>query len=187
MITFVERADSLGDLTLFKTCHEILTHQEFLTWPAAITFHHNREGGLLQHTLEVAEIALHIASTMPWVNRDVLLTAALWHDLGKIWEYQKEAFWWWEQRGAKSVKCSDGINAWSRVPSTHHILTSAQEFIVAARKHGVDRATEDAVVHCILAHHGPVKEWGSPEAPRTLEALILHQADVLSASYGATK
>ena len=39
----------------------------------------------------------------------------------------------------------------------------------------------------ILAHHGPVREWGSPEAPRTLEALIPHQADMLSASYGATK
>lgn len=60
-----------------------------------------------------------------------------------------------------------------------HIATSAIEF----SRHGYNHA----VVHCILAHHGPVREWGSPEAPKTLEALILHQADMLSASYGATK
>jgi 23S rRNA maturation-related 3'-5' exoribonuclease YhaM len=54
------------------------------------------------------------------------------------------------------------------------------------KKERSSRATRDAVIHCIHAHHGPVKEWGSPEAPRTIEALILHQADMLSAGYGAT-
>jgi 3'-5' exoribonuclease len=42
------------------------------------------------------------------------------------------------------------------------------------------------VIHCILSHHGR-KDWGSPVEPATLEALVLHQADMLSAKFGATK
>lgn len=162
-------------------------YPEFATWPAAITHHHNREGGLLQHTLEVTDLALTMAKGFPNCDLDILIAAALWHDLGKIWEYKKEGHWVWEQMGQRFVKCSDGIDAWGRVDATHHILTSAQEFVVAARWSNVSKATEDAVVHCILAHHGPVKEWGSPVAPKTIEALLLHQADIQSAHYGATR
>lgn len=186
-------ADRIGDLRLFKTCHEILETHEFPAWPAAISMHHAYEGGLLAHTIEVTEIALKIADQFPQVNRDVLIAAALWHDFGKVFEYRvttgppislnevPKGMLLWERTDIAT-------SGWVRNPhARHHILTSAQEFVVAARKHGVDRHIEDAVVHCILAHHGPVKEWGSPEAPRTIEALILHQADMLSAGYGATK
>lgn len=182
-------ANEIRDVKLFETCMELTTYPEFLTWPAAISYHHAYEGGLLAHTFEVIKHAKMIAFGFPGVNEDVLIAAALWHDWGKTLEYAQESYWVFEAKNKPFTKCKDGINAWSYAEprARHHILTSAQEFVVAARKHGVDRATEDAVVHCILAHHGPVREWGSPEAPKTLEALILHQADMLSASYGATK
>lgn len=174
---FVEK---IGDSNLRHACETLKSYSEFWTWPAAISYHHAYEGGLITHTLEVAEIALSIAAKFPQVNLDVLLTAALWHDWGKIMEYKLED---WSNTGAserpRHLTRSDGwVWTWNANASTH-IATSAIEFSRYGRS--------SAVVHCILAHHGPVREWGSPEAPKTLEALILHQADMLSASYGATK
>lgn len=184
--TYINR---ISNQPLRDACWTLATdrYPEFGSWPAAITFHHNREGGLLQHTLEVTDLALAAAERFPKCDTDILIAAALWHDLGKIWEYKKEGYWWWEQQEEKFVKCSDGINAWGRVDATHHIITSAQDFVVSSRRFAVVKEIEDAVVHCILAHHGPVREWGSPVAPQTLEALLLHQADMLSAKHGATK
>ena len=176
--------ETIGDPHLRSVCEQLKHYPEFWSWPAAISHHHAYEGGLIAHTLEVAYIALNTAAKFPQVNRDVLLAAALWHDWGKTLEYQIED---WSHSGASErprhlTRNNDatGWNVWTynRAASTH-IATSAIEF----SKH-CDNA---AVVHAILAHHGPVREWGSPEAPRTLEALILHQADMLSASYGATK
>ena len=177
---------AINDVKLRAACHELLGFPEFFTWPAAISHHHAYEGGLLKHTLEVADIALHIATKFPQVNRDVLIAAALWHDWGKTLEYVKVPLYAAVDSRTRHLPIGD--EAWIYDNNArHHILTSTQEFVVVARKHGVDKATEDAVVHCILSHHGPVKEWGSPEAPRTIEAIILHQADYLSAQAGATK
>lgn len=185
---FVRFSDQISDQCLFEACQRVIDTSAFPSWPAAITFHHAYEGGLLAHTLEVAEIALHIADQFPQVNRDVLIAAALWHDYGKILEYVVTDTPLDGQRKLFFTHSDLGTDYWVRDPNAmSHILSSAIQFHQAALTHSVDRATRDAVIHCILAHHGPVKEWGSPEAPRTIEALILHQADMLSAGYGATK
>lgn len=165
---------------LREACLQLQHYPEFWTWPAAISHHHAYETGLIQHTLEVAMTALRIADGFPDCNLSVLLTAALWHDWGKIREYvEVEAY---AARDAKTrhLLRAGETKAWVfNANASTHIATSAIEF----SKH----CDNPAVVHGILAHHGPVREWGSPEAPRTLEALILHQADVLSASYGAAR
>ncbi len=184
--------EALSDSRLRDACLVISDDfPNFLTWPAAISHHHNREGGLLQHTIEVAEIALHIAEKFPAVNHDVLIAAALWHDFGKLFEYQVLAYTGHHEITSYMLQkdaYGETTEYWERdKKAVHHCISSAQEFIVAARAAGVDKATEDAVVHCILSHHGPVKEWGSPVAPESLEAIILHQADYLSAKHGATK
>jgi 3'-5' exoribonuclease len=179
-------ANEIRDVKLFETCMELTTCPEFLTWPAAISMHHAYEGGLITHTFEVIKHAKMIAFGFKGVNEDVLIAAALWHDYGKIFEYQKVPFY--AAVDSRTRHLPIGNEAWIRDSNVmSHIISSTIHFVVAASIHGVDRATKDAVVHCILAHHGPVREWGSPEAPRTIEALILHQADMLSASYGATK
>lgn len=202
---FKEILRPIADHSLRSTCIRLLDDTSFWHWPAAITFHHAYEGGLIAHTLEVAEIALHIANQFPQVNRDVLIAAALWHDYGKIFEYaQVESAVllesgervkapgatgkWLKEANIRHLLTPNSAYAWIRDPNAmSHILSSAIQFVRTAVVYGVDEDTIDQVVHCIHAHHGPVKEWGSPEAPRTIEALILHQADMLSAGYGATK
>jgi len=173
---------------LKATCFELVDIHSFLHWPAAISFHHAYEGGLIAHTIEVAEIAFHIAEKFPQVNRDVLIAAALWHDFGKIFEYVVTDTPLDGQRKLFFSHSDLGTDYWVRDSNAmSHILSSAIHFALAASNHGVDHDTINRVIHCIHSHHGPVKEWGSPEAPRTIEALILHQADLLSAHYGATK
>ena len=188
----IHYATRIDTIKLRNVCDQLFENQKFLTWPAAISHHHAYEGGLLVHTCEVAGIALHIDSGMSHTNdgvkRDILLAAALWHDWGKTIEYRlAEPFAHVSEADADYSGFETG-KRWIRDPDAEsHILTSAFEFAHHARLCGLDQQTTDAVVHCILAHHGPVKEWGSPTPPKTLEALILHQADLLSAGYGATK
>jgi 3'-5' exoribonuclease len=183
-----ETLQLIADDELRFACEEPLNDTRFLRWPSAISMHHAYEGGLLAHTLEVAEIALKIAEGFPQVNRDILIAAALGHDYGKIFEYVVTDTPLDGQRKLFFTHSDLGTDYWVRDSNAmSHILSSAIQFHQAAVTYSVDRATRDAVIHCIHAHHGPVKEWGSPEAPRTIEALILHQADMLSSHYGATK
>lgn len=195
---FINHIQSIADPALRATCNEILLLDNFLTWPASLSHHHAYEGGLLAHTVEVVDIALGIEQISNGVGDgnpfdressfDILIAAALWHDVMKTEEYKLNPVF--VDTFPKGTRCIIGSKGtWTETPYTHqihHIQGSAIEFTVAARKHGVSPATIDAITHCILAHHGR-REWGSPVEPQTLEALILHQADMLSARYGATK
>ena len=171
--------DSLSDPSLRATCETIPLYPEFLVCPASLGHHHAYVGGLLAHSAEVCDIAMYNASQFPMgrVNRDVLLASALWHDVLKIFEYAPS-----ESAAANGIM-------WQHTDygkAIGHIAGSAAQFTATAINYGVARSTIDAVVHCILAHHGR-KERGSPVEPQTLEALILHQADMLSAKFGVTK
>lgn len=190
----ISHINSLADSRLRATCATLLTYDKFMTWPASLSFHHAYEGGLLAHTVEVCDLARGITrgsvnSRLQGVDLDILLTAALFHDLMKIDEYDlierpKNL------EGQRFLNHGDDPSAvWITTDyqkQIGHINGSAAQFIFSATEHGVPRATIDAVTHCILAHHGR-REWGSPVEPQTLEAMILHQADLLSAKFGATK
>lgn len=126
--------------------------------------HHNYPGGLLLHVVQVLNIvrALHESGLFPHeFNPYVCGVAALYHDYGKIWEYDEEG------------------NYQESIALEGHVFTSARWF----SEHGTHfPLTEDEkrnVIHCILSHHGK-KEWGSPVEPATIEAFILHHADMLS-------
>lgn len=155
----------IADPELHASCEFLTDCPRFSVWPAARNNHHAYRGGLLAHTVEVATIALGIADLIPDVNRDILLTAALWHDWGKVEEYAPT-----EDGGYRSA-----------LGAAAHIPLGADKFTEVYRGEWAEE-----VRHCILAHHGRV-DWGSPVEPATREALILHQADMLSASYGPTR
>lgn len=186
--------------------------ENLLTFPAALSWHHNYKGGLMAHTIEVCEIGLHIGSAFPQFDKDVFIAAALWHDVGKIWDYKEiTTFKKPEERHVlmsgtfrpaqtdEEIASQVMTGTWGLAEPAevvvkssfqdriYHISASNAEFVACARQQKVQQSVIEKVSHAILAHHGPVKEWGSPVAPQTIEALILHQADMLSAKFGATK
>jgi 3'-5' exoribonuclease len=157
--------------------------------------HHNYIGGLAVHVADVVRRCLDLSGTdrapqlYPTANVDltVLLTSAYWHDYGELAEYA-----WKETPGPFSElfgSKSDGYVATTPYAKLcGHVVGSAYEFLEVVR--GADlaeadhQATVDAIVHCMLAHHGR-KEWGSPVEPATNEAWILHAADMMSSREGA--
>jgi 3'-5' exoribonuclease len=217
---FRTHTHSIANHNLRHACEEILGNPEFFTHPASLSHHHDYEGGLLAHTVEVTDIALAAAGTAtsrvmfqgcPTVrqnftapNTDILIAACLYHDFMKVREYELRTFTALQNAFEREVKKTrmlynpavqhlEPVTAWVkdetrvRMFGHHaHVVDSAIEFTVAARKHGVTEDVIEAVQHCILAHHGR-REWGSPVEPQTIEALILSQADMLSSRFGATK
>ncbi len=178
---------------LRATCGVILEAADFMKWPASLSHHHAYEGGLLAHTVEVADLCADANETWCRANGDmdtgVLIAAALWHDFAKVEEYRLVTSPSHLEHD-RFLATPGGETYWVK-PDTgcqhRHITESAAIFAKRAAAFGVPGPILNAVHHCILAHHGPVPEWGSPVAPRTLEAWVLHSADVLSAKFGATK
>ena len=131
--------------------------------------HHYGDGGLAKHTVEVVRLCESTVKTLNHndVDMPALLTAALWHDYGKMWDYEKvEGVW----RGSPHKRL------------IHHIPRSAIEWEKYANSEPGDLKDSfiDKVTHCILSHHGR-RDWGSPIAPCSKEAWILHLCDNLSA------
>ena len=141
--------------------------QKFLTAPAAKTIHHNYIGGLLEHTLEVLEICLKLTELYPQnINKSLLITGAIFHDLGKIEEYDQESFTFQKtDQGHLLGHITIGLNILreqiKKVPSFPAKLSVELE-------------------HMLISHHGE-KEWGSPELPQTMDAFALFHADLVSA------
>lgn len=154
--------EAIKDEKLYRTCKDMLKYyyDDFVKKPAAHSHHHNYIGGLLQHTAEVMTFAYNIASVTDCFT-DHIIVAALFHDIEKVKEYTLEG---------------DYLPYASEIG---HVVGSAMTFREFADKNDVSYKDVEAIVHCILAHHGR-KEWGSPVEPQTPEAAIVHEADMIS-------
>ncbi|MCI0394106.1 MAG: 3'-5' exoribonuclease YhaM family protein [Chloroflexi bacterium] len=145
----------------------VLLERDFLNTfanaPAARVMHHAYVGGLLEHTLSMVSIAQFLARHYPYVNKDLLLAGVLLHDMGKALEYTtKESFDFTD----------DGR-------LVGHIIRGIAIVEKAAAELGNFPEEElRQLVHLIASHHGTL-EWGSPVVPKTLEAVLLHQIDLL--------
>ena len=140
--------------------------------PAAIKRHHVYIGGLLEHTVGVAAVCEAIAPLYPLANRDLLITGALLHDIGKVASY----------RLARSFEATDEGKLLG-----HLVLGVQMVEEKIARLRGETGFPEDlrlCLQHLLISHHG-IMEWGSPVEPVMLEACLLHHADNLDAQ--ATK
>ncbi len=128
---------------------------------AAKAVHHGFVGGLLEHTLSVAKLCDYYCTAYPVLKRDLLLTAAICHDIGKTRELS--AF-------PENDYTDEG-------QMLGHIVMGAQ--MVADKAAGIadfPKALLTQVQHCILAHHGKY-EYGSPKIPAIIEAVALNYAD----------
>lgn len=135
--------------------------KKFKNHSAAKSVHHGFVGGLLEHTLSVTKLCQYFADTHPVINRDLLITAALFHDIGKMQELS-------------SFPENDYTNEGQLLG---HIFIGANEITSSIRKMAkFPKKLESELIHCILSHHGEL-EYGSPKKPATIEALALHLAD----------
>lgn len=133
----------------------------FCNSSAAKTVHHGFVGGLLEHTLGVTKLCDYYCSAYPVLKRDLLLTAAMCHDIGKILEISPFP---------ENNYTDDG-------QLLGHIVMGSQMIGErAARIQGFPHELLSQVQHCILAHHGKY-EFGSPRIPALIEALALNYAD----------
>ena len=129
------------------------------------SIHHGFIGGLLEHTLSVAKICEFISSHYEFVNHDLLVTAAIFHDIGKVDELSNFP---------ENDYTDEGQLIGHIVMGTMMI----SERIKTIDGFPVTLANE--LKHCILAHHGEL-EYGSPKKPALIEALALAHADNMDA------
>ena len=130
--------------------------------PASLGFHHVQKGGLAKHTYVVASLSLAIAGVLEEnyqkVDRDVLVAGALLHDIAKVFDMKK---------------AGDGFGATEL--SIYHIIMGSAELYA--------RGFPESVIHLIASHFG---EQGTT-SPQSIEAVILHYADTISAVAGTSK
>lgn len=138
----------------------------FMRSPASQSHHHAYIGGLVEHTIAVADICSHLAARYDGVDRDLLVAAALLHDIGKVDE----------------IECETGVMYSDAGRLMGHVVLGLQRVTSALSAAGAGAQTSRALLlqHAIVSHHGEL-EWGAPKQPATLEALILHHADNLDA------
>lgn len=133
----------------------------FCTSSAAKTVHHGFVGGLLEHTLSVARMCEYFCGAYPILKRDLLIAAALCHDIGKTKELSLFP---------ENDYTDDG-------QLLGHIVMGAEMIGEKARViPGFPPVLEAELKHCILAHHGEY-EYGSPKKPAIIEAAALNLAD----------
>ena len=128
---------------------------------AAKTVHHGFVGGLLQHTLGVTKLCDYYCNTYPLLKRDLLITAAICHDMGKT-------------REISLFPENDYTDAGQFLG---HIVIGVEMIGEKVRNiPGFPEVLENELKHCILAHHGEY-EFGSPKKPAIMEAMALNLAD----------
>lgn len=142
----------------------------YLNSPAAKTWHHNYIGGLIEHTLSVASICDFSCRMYP-LDRDLLITGAILHDIGKVFEYNVRSTIEFSILG----RLIGHINLGDQFICDHvaEINNFPPELLMKLR-------------HLILSHHGEY-EKASARLPQTLEALALHHADNLDAQVTGVK
>lgn len=135
--------------------------RKFKNSSAAKAVHHGFVGGLLEHTLSVTKLCDYYCTAYPILNRDLLLSAAMFHDIGKT-------------RELSAFPENDYTNEGQFLG---HIVMGSQMLAErAATISGFPKSVLMQLQHCILAHHGKY-EYGSPKIPAIIEAVALNYAD----------
>jgi len=167
-------AESVTDPHLLQLLTDVLDDEtfaeKFRRAPAAVTFHQPYLGGLLEHTLSVTELADIIAARYPQLDRDLLITGCVLHDIGKVDELSYDTSFDYTDRGRL----------------IGHLIIAVGYLQERVREiEGFPPVLFDLLSHLILSHHGEY-EWGSPKLPMTAEAFALHHVDNLDAKVEAS-
>ena len=131
-------------------------------YPAAVSVHHDYASGLLMHTLSMADLGMFIADYYGDIDRDILLTGILLHDMGKTIEFEGPVIYKYSIEGKL----------------LGHISLMVSEIRRAAEGLKITSEVPLLLEHMVLSHHG-YNEFGSPVLPMTKEALLLSLIDNL--------
>lgn len=142
----------------------------YRTAPAAKRYHQAYGHGLLEHSLGVAQAVSAISATFPGIDRDVAVTGALLHDIGKLEAYTNDP---------RSIDFTDLGRLQGEIALGYYRVRRAIEDI-----DGFPAELAQAVLHIILSHHGSL-EHGSPVVPCTREATLVHMIDNLGGRLGS--
>jgi 3'-5' exoribonuclease len=146
------------------------TWARFRDAPAAKVYHQAYRHGLLEHTLSVAQAVSAAANFFPGIDREVAVTGAMLHDIGKIVAYNDDPL---------AIDLTDAGRLEGEIPLGYYTVRRAIEDVP-----GFDPALAQAVLHIILSHHGQL-EHGSPVVPATREAVLVHMIDNLGGRLGS--
>jgi 3'-5' exoribonuclease len=138
--------------------------------PAAKYYHQAYRHGLLEHCLSVAQGVSAMAATFPGIDRDVAVTGALLHDIGKLEAYTADPM---------AIDMTDLGKLHGEIPLGYYRVRRLIEDLP-----GFPERTAAAVLHIILSHHGQL-EHGSPVLPCTREATLVHMIDNLGGRLGS--
>ena len=138
--------------------------------PAAKTYHQAYRHGLLEHTVSVAQAVSAAANFFPGIDRDVAVTGALLHDIGKTEAYNDDPL---------AIDLTDLGRLQGEIPLGYYLVRRRIEDIPSFDPH-----LAQCVLHIILSHHGSL-EHGSPVVPATREAVLVHMIDNLGGRLGS--
>ena len=145
-------------------------YERFRDAPAAKHYHQAYRHGLLEHALSVAQSVSAAASFFPGIDRDIAVTGALLHDIGKLEAYNDDPL---------AIDLTDLGRLQGEIPLGYYRVRREIE-----RIDGFDPGLAQAVLHIILSHHGSL-EHGSPVVPATREAVLVHMMDNLGGKLGS--
>jgi 3'-5' exoribonuclease len=144
---------------------------QYRTAPAAKYFHQAYRHGLLEHCLSVAQAVGAISATFPGVDRDIAVTGALLHDVGKLEAYTADP--------TTAIDLTDDGRLQGEIPLGYYRVRREIEELP-----GFPPQLARAVLHIILSHHGSLAH-GSPVVPCTREATLVHMIDNLGGRLGS--
>ncbi len=169
LISTVQRPE-LGTLLERFFGAETAAWERFRDAPAAKLYHQAYAGGLLEHTLSVAQAVSAAASYFGGIDRDVAVTGALLHDIGKTEAYNDDPL---------AIDLTDSGRLQGEIPLGYYKVRREIESIDS-----FDPELAQALLHIILSHHG-LLEHGSPVVPATREATLVHMLDNLGGKLGS--
>ena len=139
--------------------------EQLLYFPAAFKLHHAVRGGLLMHTLSIVRLCESVANIYPFIDRELLISGAILHDISKLEEFSVGKF-----------GIADGYTVEGNLLG--HLAMGATKVNDYANKLGISRKTSVLLQHMILSHHGE-PEFGAAVRPMFIEAEILSELDLM--------
>lgn len=167
--SLISIVNSFKDEELRRVVHSMLkeNQEKILTFPAAEKMHHAMVGGLLYHTLSIIRLAECVCAVYPCIDRELLLSGAILHDIAKMREYT-----------VNDVGVVDGYTLEGSLLG--HLVMGAEDVGRKCDELNISSEKKTLLQHLLISHHGKL-EYGAAVRPSFIEAEVLSQLDIFDA------